>query len=316
MDSRLGNVLYDVNEFNTTIFEDLFDWYMIRNESLGPNYGFAVVSLLIVVGMIIYDKYTRKRLDYVWSFISGTILRIGIELLFIYTETVEYQEGILLGKPLPEWLAVFLRCSQEGGALLVIALFEGDRVFDCLKGKQKRPSTCRRWTEFLVVFIVLSSVSFYSVYKNHQDQQVFASTDVCSRRLMTEMSLVLVFIAISLASILLLLLWRRKQYVLRRSLGILIFTTWTIVFTYCIEYIYKTRWIEVGYYPEVLVIPSSGQTLLAFLYSILTEAILPVVCMYQLMVLVFILPDLSKDGYFSLPIGKEMLIYAKPPVSL
>lgn len=90
-----------------------------------------------------------------------------------------------------------------------------------------------------------------------------------------------------------------------RALGILLFTTWISVFTYCIEYIYLIRWIEVGSYPDVVVVPSNGQFLLAlFDISIIAEAVLPILFMYQLRVLVFILSDLSKDDYFSLPIGK------------
>ena len=316
MNSRFDNLIYDINEFNTTIFEYSFDWYMIRNESLGPNYGFAVVSLLIAIAIVLYDGFTRKRLDYVWSFIVGTIAHAGIELMYLHADTVEYQKGSFLGRSLPEWLSMLLRCSQEGGVMLVVTLFEGDRVFDCLKGRQKRPLVWRRWTEVLVVFIVHSLVSFWSVYQNHQEQLSFGSTDVCSRRLVTGTSQVAMFMVISLFSLLLLLLWRKKRYVLRRSLGVLLFTTWTSVFTYCMEYIYNIRWIEVGSYPDVVVVPSNGQSLLAYLYSIIAEAVLPILFMYQLMVLVFILPDLSKDGYFSLPIGKEMVLSVKSSISL
>ena len=128
MDTRFDNLIYDINEFNTTILEYSFDWYIIRNESLGPNYGFAVISLLIAVDIIFYDEFTRKRLDYVWSFIVGTIVHAGIELMYLNAEAVEYQEGSFLGRSVPKWLSVFLRCSQEGGAILIVVLFEGDRV--------------------------------------------------------------------------------------------------------------------------------------------------------------------------------------------
>ena len=144
-----------------------------------------MISLLIAVAIIFYDEFTRKRLDYVWSFIVGTIVHAGIELMYLNAEAVEYQEGSFLGRSVPKWLSVFLRCSQEGGAILIVVLFEGDRVFDCLKGRQKRPLAWRRWIEVLVVFIALSLVSFWSMYQDHQEQPNFGSPDVCSRRLVT-----------------------------------------------------------------------------------------------------------------------------------
>ena len=289
---------------------------MIRNESLGPNYGFAVVSFLIAIVLIVYDGFTRKRLDYVWSFIAGTIMHAAIEFVYLNADSVEYLEGSLFGRFIPEWLSIILRCSQEGGVMLVIAMFEGDRVFDCLKGKQKRPLAWRRWTEFLIVFVAHSLMSFWSVYQNHQEKLDYGSVDVCSRRLVTEMSLVAVSMIISLFSLFMLLLWRKKRYVLRRSIGILLFTTWISVFLYCSEYNNNIRWIEVGSYPEVVFMPSKGQALLAYLYSITIETVLPMLCIYQLMVLTFVLSDLSKDGYFSLPVGKEMVLSVKSSISL
>ena len=54
---------------STVVFPERFEWYMIRNGFLGPEYSSKLGSLLIGIILIIYDGVTRKRLDYLISFL-------------------------------------------------------------------------------------------------------------------------------------------------------------------------------------------------------------------------------------------------------
>lgn len=113
---------------------------------------------------------------------SVLLYMLELNLCILNAEAVEYQEGSFLGRSVPKWLSVFLRCSQEGGAILIVVLFEGDRVFDCLKGRQKRPLAWRRWIEVLVVFYCTLIGEFLVDVSEPPRATQFWKSCVCSRR--------------------------------------------------------------------------------------------------------------------------------------
>ena len=41
-----------------------YEWYMIRNGYLGPEYTSKIVSAILSIILIVYDCVTRKRIDY------------------------------------------------------------------------------------------------------------------------------------------------------------------------------------------------------------------------------------------------------------
>ena len=300
-----------MSNITTVVFPERFDWYMIRNGFLGPDYSSKIGSFIIAVVLILYDGLTRKRLDYLWAMIVGTALWVLLEWCLIVSGVREYQEGYLGGKLLGFWPALIIRCSQECGFLMVSTMFQGDRLFNCMKGKKSPFKTWRRMVEFIVVFLLLSLSGTVNMLSGAKDERMVGSAEVFGRRNMTHIVSVLLFLITTIVPIIICIVLRNKKYFMRRTIGITLFITWTSGLGMVIEYTHNARWIEVGYYPEYVALPTSGHMLLAFLYDLIIEVVSPPVFIYHLMVLCYILPDLKKDTYYDekpaveLPVTKQ-----------
>ncbi len=297
---------------NVTIFTEPFEWYMIRNGYLGPEYSSKVVSIVLGLIMLIYDGITRKRFDYLWCMIVGTILWIVLEWCLLQSGVREYQEGYLGGKLLGFWPALILRCAQECGFLMVCTLFEGDRLMNCMKGKKDAPKSWRRYLELAVVFLFMTISSSFNMKGGAKEERWVGSNDVCGRRNMTHIVSVILFLITTIVPIILLIVFRNKKYFVRRTIGMTIFVTWISGLGMILEYNFNARWVEVGYYPQYVALPSSGHMFLAFVYDLVIEVVAPPVFIYHLMVLCFILPDLKNDDYYEQK--KELPISQAPPV--
>lgn len=300
-----------MSNITTVVFPERFDWYMIRNGFLGPDYSSKIGSFIIAVVLILYDGLTRKRLDYLWAMIVGTVLWVLLEWCLIESGVREYQEGYLGGKLLGFWSALIIRCSQECGFLMVSTMFQGDRLFNCMKGKKSPFKAWRRMVEFIVVFLLLSLSGTVNMLSGAKEERMVGSAEVFGRRNMTHIVSVILFLITTIVPIVLCIVFRNKKYFLRRTIGITLFVTWISGLGMVIEYTHNARWVEVGSYPDYIALPTSGHMLLAFLYDLIIEVVSPPVFIYHLMVLSFILPDLKKDSYYDekpaveLPVTKQ-----------
>ena len=292
---------------STVVFPERFEWYMIRNGFLGPEYSSKLGSLLIGIILIIYDGVTRKRLDYLISFIFGTVVWIVLEYVLLKTGVREYQEGLLNGKVLGFWPAIIIRCSQECGFLMVSCMFMGDRLFNCMKGKKERPSNLRRFVEFGVCFAFLTASSVLNMLKGKKDVRAVGSPDVMGRRNMTHIVSVLLFLFTTVVPIIVMIVYRNHKYFMMRTVGFTVFVTWITGLGMLIEYNVNARWVEVGYYPYYMALPSPGLMLLAFLFDLVIEVIAPPVFIYHIMVLCRLLPDFKSDDYYK---TKELPVQA------
>lgn len=282
----------------TEVGSQPYEWYMIRNGYLGPEYTSKIVSAILSIILIVYDCVTRKRIDYLTTFIFGTILWIILEFVLLETGVREYQVGYIRGKELGYWPALIIRCMQECGFLMVVALFDGDRLCDCMKGKQSRPSTCRNMIELAVVFIFLTASSVMNMLSGWKEFRAVGSPDVAGRRNMTHPASVGLFCGMTVICIIFVCVYHNKKYFVRRTLGQTIFITWVTGSGMLIEYIGNARWVEVGHYPEHIGMPSSGHEFLAMMYDLIIEVIIPPLFIYFLMVLLRLLPDLKSDTYY------------------
>lgn len=305
---------------STFVFPERFEWYMIRNGFLGPEYSSKLGSLAIAVILMLYDGLTRKRLDYLISFVFGTIVWIVLEYVLLQTGVREYQEGYLNGKLLGFWPAIIIRCTQECGFLMVAALFLGDRLFNCMKGKKERPSNCRRFVEFIICFLFLTTSSVMNMLKGKKDFRDVGSPDVMGRRNMTHIVSVLLFLFTTIVPIIFMIVFRNHKYFIVRTTGFTVFVTWITAIGMVIEYNVNARWVEVGYYPKYMALPSPGHMLLAFLFDLVIEVISPPVFIYHVMVLLRMLPDFKSDDYFNkkkLPVqASTVAVASSKPIEL
>lgn len=293
-----------------------YEWYMIRNGYLGPEYSSKIVSAVLALIMVVYDGLTRKRWDYLITFCVGTILWIILEFVLLQTGVREYQAGYLGGKELGFWSATIIRCMQECGFLMVYGMFNGDRLCDCMKGKKNRPTTCHSMIELAVVFVLLTVSSVSNMLSGKKEFRAVGSPDVAGRRNMTQPASVALFCGMTVICIVFILICKSKKFFLRRTIGQTIFYTWVTGLGMLIEYFCNARWVEVGHYPDFVAMPSGGHEFLAFMYDLIIEVIVPPVFIYFLMVTLRILPDFKRDGYYNEEKGskKTLPITEKPQV--
>ena len=65
-------------------------------------------------------------------------------------------------------------------------------------------------------------------------------------------------------------------------------------------------------YPDWFVLPSSGLWVVAVIYGLLFEIVLPTLCSHLLMVVFRVLHDDHQDSSYSLPICKDHVLFPVP----
>lgn len=128
-------------------------------------------------------------MDYSWSFLVGGVFWTAVQWIAFRSKEWEYT-------------------LRHYGCHFVVAMFLGDRSFDCLKEKPKRPFPWRRWLEccIWIVLMLLFDVCGIGFYRN---SEMTVRSPSGYRVAISSLSRVLLFAVASFLSIALLLLRRR-----------------------------------------------------------------------------------------------------------
>lgn len=268
------------------------EWYVVHNSFFFHSTRGIVALLVLSIVLILYDGFTRKRMDYIGSLLVGTVLWEG--MLWAVSRSNEWEYTL-----------------RHYGCQFVIAMFLGDRAFDCLKGKQKRPFPWRRWLEFWIIVILMLLFDAYGIGFYRKSERTVGSS-VVDRVAISSLPRVLLFVIVSILSIAFLLGWRRHRYMFRRAVGVCSFSFFFSLTEVLGAYWTNQYWVELGSFPDWVVLPSNGLLIVVMMYDILIERVLPTLCSYLLMVVFRILRDDHQDSYYNLPICKDHVLF---PVS-
>lgn len=132
---------------------DFFDpVYIIRDAGFGRDFTPKFWSAIICVGLVLWDMRTQRRLDYLWVFITGSVLWGSAEAFLSFQGIREMPERVMFGHPLQLGWSYVVQGMAEGALVAVGGLFLADR-FLC---KQRRG---RAWilVAAFVAAIVLST---------------------------------------------------------------------------------------------------------------------------------------------------------------
>ena len=210
----------------------LLDVYMIRGGSFGYDFGMQLFMALAAFAACIFDWHVKKRRDYFWVFLFGTIIWAGVELAIQLGGTREMPTKYLFGIPLPLWASIPLQAMAESAAIAIMGVFFGDRLMD---KKSMKPAA--------IIFAILLGIVLASSLAEYVPVPDIGG-DVPSRRdMFTPASIAYMCTMIAICVI-----WSWKTKPERRARALWMFAVmamfaavWTAG-----EYFANSRWIEVG----------------------------------------------------------------------
>lgn len=204
---------------------------MIRGGGFGNNFETKLYMTLIALFAVIYDWKVKKRTDYWFVFLIGTVIWGGVELSLQIAGTRVVVQNYLFGLPLSVFSTALLRGTSEGAVIAIIGVFFGDRLLD---------SKDRKWS--IVGFILLNLVIVLMVLQQYQPT-ITSGENVPSRReIFTPVAVIFMILMIIID-----LYWYFRSDSITRKRGLWMFyvlllfsTIWTLT-----EYLCHTRWIEI-----------------------------------------------------------------------
>ncbi len=104
--------------------------FMVREVSFGANFTPKLFISIVTIGLVAWDVTARRRWDYVWVFLTGTVLWTLVELSLQIRGTRVMTDHLLFGHGIPLALSAPLQGIAEGAAVGVVALFVADRLLD------------------------------------------------------------------------------------------------------------------------------------------------------------------------------------------
>ena len=214
--------------------------YMIRGGEFGFEFTTKLLLTLIALLIVVYDWKKNKRKDYLWVFITGTIIWASVELMLQLSGTRAMPVHELFGIEIPMYIGVIFQGMSEGAYVAVVGLFVADRLFI-----QKT----KKWKEGLVgIVAIMIGLPLISFIRNGIQTPVINKLDIPSRRLMFTPT-GSIFIAIFVIIAVVWMLKTNPEFRQRAFYMFLMMVILAICFT-VLEWVGGTRWIEVGFPPS------------------------------------------------------------------
>ena len=234
-----------------------FAIYMVRDAQFGTNFSVKLLITLIGLALVAWDRRTKKRWDYLWVFLVGTVIWTAAELSLQLRDVRVLPEPLLFGNEIPLGVSALLQGTSEGAFIAVLGLFLGDRLTD---------RTTRGWTVlgFSIAVVLMGLLMILQAARLSGAEGVAAS-----RRDMTDPQSVL---AMAIVAVFVLWFWLRRPDFRQRSLSMYAsMATFALIWT-TISVAIGSRWIEVpgtapGTYDEAGALVS----LLALGYDVFVE---------------------------------------------
>ena len=234
-----------------------FAIYMVRDAQFGTNFSVKLLITLIGLALVAWDRRTKKRWDYLWVFLVGTVIWTAAELSLQLRDVRVLPEPLLFGNEIPLGISALLQGTSEGAFIAVLGLFLGDRLTD-------RTSRDRTILGFSIAVVLMGLLMVLQAARLSDADEVAAS-----RRDMTDPQSVL---AMAVVAVFVIWFWLRRPDFRQRSLWMYAsMATFALIWT-TISVAIGGRWIEVpgsapGTYDEAGALVS----LLALGYDVFVE---------------------------------------------
>lgn len=215
------------------IYESVF---LVRGGAGGYYWGLKFIISIIAIVVCIYDyKVNKRRLDYFWVFLMGTIIWGAVELSMQLTGGRVLQEKYFFGLNVTSmlWLTIPIQGMAEAGAIAIMGMYFGDKLMN----KEVRKKNAIIFTLFLLFFLIMlrGGISY---------QNVDVGGKVPSRREMFSLNSV-VGVAIIISPALYWLITTDSESRKRGLYMISIMTIWAFWWNF-LSWLTGQRWIEVG----------------------------------------------------------------------
>ncbi len=205
--------------------------YMIRGGGFGSNFEIKLLMIIITIVAIIYDWRINKRNDYLWIFMTGSLLWFGVELFLQLAGNRIVAKSLLFNRPLPIMISALIRGLSEGSVIAIIGIFFADRF---LQHKYR--------IFWIAVFFILNLLIIILVINQYQPA-IYPGGSVPSRRQIFVPAAVIFMITMIIIDV---IWYSRADFVSRKrgmfmlAVMIVFGSIWTTS-----EYLCHTRWIEI-----------------------------------------------------------------------
>jgi heme/copper-type cytochrome/quinol oxidase subunit 4 len=213
--------------------------FMIRGGEFGFEFSTKLLLTLIAILIVVYDWKKNDRKDYLWVFITGTVIWASAELLLQLTGVRVMPVQEFFGIQIPRAVGVIFQGTSEGAYVAVVGLFVADRLVI-----QKTKNWKEGLTGILAIMVGLPLINFF---RNGIQVPDVGNPAIPSRRLMFD-PVGTIFIA---TLVIIGVIWILKTNPEFRRRAISMFLG-MVLLAFCFtlfEWIGGTRWIEVG--PEL-----------------------------------------------------------------
>ncbi len=203
---------------------------MVRDAAFGSNFNTKLVISLITIGLVLYDRRTRKRWDTFWVFLTATVIWTLVELSLQLRGTRELPERILLGQELPLPVSAVIQGMSEAAFIAVLGLFVGDRIL-------RRSTRTQAWIGFGLMCVFVAFLVLLQSAGNAGSAET-----VASRRAMLTGSSVLFLVIVVGFNVW--FWWRRPQFRRRTAYMALVMLIFATVWT-AASVLVGSRWVDV-----------------------------------------------------------------------
>ncbi len=210
--------------------------FMIRGGEFGFEFTTKLLLTLIAILLVLYDWKKNDRKDYLWVFLTGTIIWATVELVLQIAGIRVMPTHELFGIEIPRFIGVIFQGSSEGAYVAVVGLFVADRIF-IDKTKNVKEGLIG------IVAIMLGMPLIGLLREGIQIPDVGNPLIPSRREMFTPVSTIFIAIFLIFAVV-----WILKTNPELRRRAIYMFLGMVILAT-CftlLEWVGGTRWIEVG----------------------------------------------------------------------
>lgn len=101
--------------------------FIARDTVFGQEFGPKLIAALLGAALVAWDGLTRRRLDYLWVYLTGTLIWGGAELALQTSGIRQMPSHLLFGHELAPVVAQLIQGAAEGATMAIMGLVVADR---------------------------------------------------------------------------------------------------------------------------------------------------------------------------------------------
>lgn len=216
-----------------------FNIYMIRGGTFGFDFNIKLIITIVTLLICFYDWKTKKRKDYFYIFIIGTIFWVCVETVLQLVGTRDMATNFLFGIEIPLLVSIPLQAVSEASFVAVLGIFIGERLL-----LRKKESKNRDSIEALIALIGFISLELITIFLIDGIKIPNVGGEVPSRRNMFTIPSI-TFLAIMVLIDVIWLIKTNKEF-RKRGFAIIIGMLFIAITFTLGGFLSGNRWIEVG----------------------------------------------------------------------